>query len=210
MPKISSPPPPGPRSAPTPDPGLSPTPPAGDPLSAAAGDTGGAVATTGVGSGSGAMVSGSMTIGADGGELTAGSGAGSGGFFAGVPPPPRAAGRGSGIQTRWSGSTRVTVAGGLCSRRCDTTSRIVTITNVCTATDTTTAGVRWRGWLSTHSFDARSRPSVGDLNELLQGALGTCPAFARLPAVERGPGAVAVERDDVASECDRCACELAV
>ena len=63
------------------------------------------------------MVSGSMTIGADGGELTAGSGAGGGGFFAGVPPPPRAAGRGSGIHTRWSGSTRVTVAGGLCSRR---------------------------------------------------------------------------------------------
>ena len=93
---------------------------------------------------------------------------------------------------------------------CDTTSRIVTITDAWTATDTTTAGVRWRGWLSTHSFDARRCPSVGDLKELLQGALGTLPSVCAPSGCRAWAGAIAVERDDVPSECDRCAVELAI
>ena len=62
----------------------------------------------GSGSGAAAMTSGSTTGGAGLVQVTAGFGAAGGFVGAGAPPPPRAAGRGSGIHTRCSGVSRVT------------------------------------------------------------------------------------------------------
>src|SRR5262245_4594313 len=87
------------------------------------------------------------------------------------------------------------------------------MTDACTATDTANAGVRWRGWLSTHSFDARTRQSAGgrsrsrSLTKFLQGTLDARPFLTRLPAVERWPGVAAVERHDVARQGRRRALE---
>lgn len=158
--KTPSPPAPGPDRSPGPDPVLSPIPPlpcvpAGSAVVATLG-----AGAAGVGSGSGAIVSGSVTIGAGGGVVTAGDGIGGGGVgFGGAPPPPRAAGRGSGIQTRFGSSSRVTRGAG-CSRRCEARNSSATMTAACAATDTANAGVRWRGWRSTQSFDARRGSSA--------------------------------------------------
>lgn len=66
----------------------------------------------------------------------------SGGFDgAGVPPPPRAAGLGSGTHTRCSGVSRVTILGSGSPLDENMKSTAMT-TAACTATDTTNAGVR--------------------------------------------------------------------